>query len=243
MPEIVSPNPAMEIDEAVLRQSLLMVEAALENKERFVTGVDYLCALKGALDELQTISKNSLLNARNILLSNLATCNEQVKCYHDKLLNIVERELSDMDDVREADYDINMKQIHDKIRHLESKYKLSHSSNKSSVKSDIDEKYPENLSRESLIDMNNISSLPPVPEDIVTMFAHSSKPSRTSSLSSLKNMRKVQLFLQKAETSDEDESSENDEISKLEFGDNEERRLYLAKAQKKLGNITEEAQD
>lgn len=59
----------------------------------------------------------------------------------------------------------------------------------------IDEKYPEHCSKESLLDMNNIVSLQTVPEDIFTDFHH--KPNRTVSSSSLKNLRKVKLCLQK----------------------------------------------
>lgn len=72
---------------------------------------------------------------------------------------------------------------------------------------DINEKYPEDLSRESLIDLNTVANLPPVPEDIFV----SNKPVRSSSLSSLKSMRKVKLFLQKAESSDDDDSSDTDD--------------------------------
>lgn len=74
----------------------------------------------------------------------------------------------------------------------------------------IDEKYPEHCSKESLLDMNNIVSLQTVPEDIFTDFHH--KPNRTMSSSSLKNLRKVKMCLQKvcdvddAETMTEKES-------------------------------------
>lgn len=97
-------------------------------------------------------------------------------------------------------------------------YELPTTSSLRSVKSDVDEKYPENLSKESLIDLNNVVNLPPVPEDIFTSF--SGKPTRSASLSSLKSIRKVKLFLQKAESSEEDDnSSENEEhdFSKLVY--------------------------
>lgn len=77
------------------------------------------------------------------------------------------------------------------------------------VKTDVNEKYPENLSRDSLIDFNTVVNLPPVPEDIFTSF--SNRPIKSSSLSSLKSMRKIKMYLQKAENSDTDDSSDAEE--------------------------------
>lgn len=73
----------------------------------------------------------------------------------------------------------------------------------------MNEKYPENLSRDSLIDFNTVVNLPPVPEDIFTSF--SNKPMKSSSLSSLKSMRKIKMYLQKAESSDDDDSSDTED--------------------------------
>lgn len=63
-----------------------------------------------------------------------------------------------------------------------------------------------------MIDLSTVTNLPPVPEDIFTSFVSNNKPVRSSSLSSLKSMRKVKLFLQKAETSDDDDSSDTDDL-------------------------------
>ncbi|XP_054261461.1 uncharacterized protein LOC128985698 isoform X2 [Macrosteles quadrilineatus] len=65
-----------------------------------------------------------------------------------------------------------------------------------------DDKYPERCSRESLLDISNVVNLPTVPEDA---FASFQRPNRTLSSCSLKNLRKVQLCLQKATCSDMEE--------------------------------------
>lgn len=74
--------------------------------------------------------------------------------------------------------------------------------------------YPESWSKESLIDLNNIMNLPPVPENIFTGLAPS-RPVRSSSLSSLKSLRKVKLSLQRAaakDSSEEEEESGSEEL-------------------------------
>ncbi|KAK4875254.1 hypothetical protein RN001_011676 [Aquatica leii] len=185
-----------------------------------------------------------------------------IKVDFEKLLVIIEKEISDVEENEGVDAAtsttttcglVNMSLVTDKIKSLEAKRKLSDnfllppSSSTKSVKSDIDEKYPENLSRESLIDLNNVVNLPTVPEDIFTCF--SSKPTRTSSLSSLKSIRKVKLFLQRASTAsdDEDESSEPEEhdFNKL-AGDCDEGKppntSYSSGKKVFLGNIKEETQ-
>ncbi|XP_017781435.1 PREDICTED: uncharacterized protein LOC108566189, partial [Nicrophorus vespilloides] len=137
------------------------------------------------------------------------------------------------------------KNLSDRIGCLEAKQKLSEAApcvqssvSVRSVKSDVDEKYPENWSRDSLIDLNTVVNLPPVPEDIFTCF--SNKPTRTSSLSSLKGMRKVKLFLQRAaNNSDDEDSSDFDEHDPV--GDGEDKCTNSTK-KLLLGNIKEETQ-
>lgn len=76
----------------------------------------------------------------------------------------------------------------------------------------FDEKYPENLCRESLIDLNSLSqSLPPVPEDARSLSTGWSS-ARSASLCSLKNFRRVKLMLQRADhqTDDEDQDGPGD---------------------------------
>lgn len=91
----------------------------------------------------------------------------------------------------------------------------SSASSSKNIKVDKNEKYPENLSRDSFIDFNTVVNLPPVPEDIFTSF--SNRPMRSSSLSSLKSMRKIKMYLQKAESSDDDDSSDTEDYTKLVY--------------------------
>lgn len=68
------------------------------------------------------------------------------------------------------------------------------------------EKYPEHYcSRESLLEMNSVIALPPVPEDA---FADFNRPVRTKSSGSIKNLRRVKMcFMQRMS---DDESDENE---------------------------------
>lgn len=103
--------------------------------------------------------------------------------------------------------------VSDRIHRLEERQKLQdlgqpHSSvSTRSFKSDIDERYPESCSRDSLLDLNTILCLPTVPEDA---FSFCKPPARTSSLSSLRGLRKVKLSLHRARSDDEDESENED---------------------------------
>lgn len=221
--------------EKVLHQALMMTEVGMDLKERYISGEKYVCYLKNiitgadkAISALHYISKSSLEEAKQLIKSlGGPEVPVNIRNEYEKLLAIIDRQLNDLEmkNIEQNIENLDLTQISDKIKYLESKQKNlentlfpppSSASNKS-VKADIDEKYPENLSRESLIDLNTVINLPPVPEDIFTSF--SSKPTRTSSLSSLKSMRKIKLYLQKAESSDDDDSSENEdsEYHKLVF--------------------------
>ncbi|XP_023310771.1 uncharacterized protein LOC111691741 [Anoplophora glabripennis] len=267
LPEETAPNRLLKTPhnlEKTLHHALLMTEVGMDLKERYISGEKYVCYLKSiitgadkAITALHYISKSSLEEAKQLIKSlggpDVPT---NIRNEYEKLLAIIDKQLNDLEmkNLEQSIENLDITQISDKIRYLELKQKnLENSffpppttaSNKS-IKADIDEKYPENLSRESLIDLNNVVNLPPVPEDIFTSF--SSKPTRTSSLSSLKSMRKIKLYLQKAESSDDEDSSENEESEyhKLVFGDSDESKsssLLSPLSKKHLGNIKEEAQD
>lgn len=152
----------------------------------------------------------------------------------DNISAVVNRESSALENTEETIVELNLEQLSEKIRVLETRNRTNSENNINAKPSssrgskvcitstesvfesnvifqiDINEKYPEDLSRESLIDLNTVANLPTVPEDIFTSFV-SNKPVRSSSLSSLKSMRKVKLFLQKAESSDDDDSSDTDD--------------------------------
>ena len=122
---------------------------------------------------------------------------QQLKQDYLKLVGILEKELLAMEDVEVIDMEPynDLSNLAERLRNLENKqksteqnYNLPQTYSTRSFRSDVDEKYPENWSRESLIDLNSVVNLPPVPEDI---FTSSFKPIRTSSLSSLKSIRKV----------------------------------------------------
>ncbi|KAH1017531.1 uncharacterized protein LOC109535149 [Dendroctonus ponderosae] len=253
-------------DNALLRQALVVTEVAFDLKERYTTGEKYINYLKvlinGAekgVDALAVTARSSFNVALKLLQSNICKekISDQMKHEYNNLQAIIIRELNAFDlrvEEMEADFDLlNLDQLAEKIRSMDTKTPISEnvlqpnpSSNRSS-KMDINEKYPENISRESLIDLNNVINLPPVPEDIFTSF--SNKPVRTSSLSSLKSMRKVKLSLQKAENSDDEDSSDTDEhdYSRMIYGDIDEAKLitsHSASSKKlQLGNIKEESQD
>ncbi|XP_044733603.1 uncharacterized protein LOC123296207 [Chrysoperla carnea] len=260
--------------EQMLHNAVLMTQMAMELKERTTSGEKYVCYLRTlsvragrVIAAMQNSGRSFLLLAQKLCLTAIKTidslpASEQmmynIKLEYEKLLNILEKELTDIEDIDGADavltQDINnvtLPNIVEKIRYLEIKQKqaecnsLPPTSSTKSVKSDIDEKYPENWSRESLIDLNNVINLPTVPEDIFTSF---SKPVRTSSLSSLKNLRKVKLYLKRAaNTSDDEEESDNEELeigSRSVAGDpglcpNELRTVTVKSGI--LGNIKEEA--
>lgn len=221
--------------EHLLQNAILMTEMAMGIKERCQSAEKYVSYLKNLtlragknVNALEASGKSILNLAQKLVTSVMAlidgaplTTSDQSCLGHklefEKLLLIIEKELTDIEDVEFPENVPNLTNLAEKIKYLEAKQRMSDTSSLQrsgsvkSVKSDIDEKYPENLSRDSLIDLNNVVNLPPVPEDIFTTF--SSKPTRTSSLSSLKSMRKVKLFLQRAanHSDDEDLSSDPDE--------------------------------
>lgn len=223
--------------ENMLQNAILMTEMGMDIKERCVAGEKYVCYLRSLsikagknISSLHSIGKSFLTLAQKLILSMMTKIENMAitdpSCYnmkieYEKLLSIIEKELIDIDDldVSHNTYGTNNNNvinISERIKYLEAKQKLTdntylpHTGSVKSVKSDVDEKYPENWSKDSLIDLDNVVNLPPVPEDIFATFTN--KPSRTSSLSSLKGIRKVKLFLQRAANSDdEDESSELDD--------------------------------
>lgn len=238
--------------EDLLQNVVLMTEIGIDLKERCSTAEKYVNHLKllfsqanRAIETLQTTSKYSLLQAKKLLSATNPMVNTNIRQDYEKLLGVIDRQLSDFDDLKDIEMESehsSSSYISEKIKFLESKQKVSDnnlppSGSNKSVKCDIDEKYPENWSRDSSIDLNNVVNLPPVPEDVFTSCIN--KPKKSSSLSSLKSMRKVKLFLQRAEYSDDDDlSSDNDDHDLAQKGDSDEG----GSPKKFLGNIKEETQ-
>ena len=224
--------------EHTLHYAILMTETSMGMRERCASGEKYIMYLRNLsvraaknLAALQAVNKSFLVVAQKLVISAMVSVDDappstrnqttyDMKLEFEKLLYVIEKELNDIEEVDAIDLGTN---VSEKIKYLQARQRLSDSpflprtSSVKSFKSDVDEKYPENLSRESLIDLNTVVNLPPVPEDIFATF--SNKPVRTSSLSSLKSMRKVKLFLQKAASlsDDDDLSSDIDEQEPPKF--------------------------
>ncbi|KAK9709076.1 hypothetical protein QE152_g26804 [Popillia japonica] len=258
--------------EHMLQNAILMTEMGMGIKERCSSAEKYVSYLRNItlraaknVAALDASGRSFLALAQKLILSVMALIDDvplalsdqpclNLKLEFEKLLSIIEKELTEIDDIDTSEHVPNINNLTEKIKYLEAKQRmtdtscLQRSGSVKSVKSDVDEKYPENLSRDSLIDLNNVVNLPPVPEDIFTTF--SNKPTRTSSLSSLKSMRKVKLFLQRAANhSDEEDLSsdtEEHEFPKILIGDSDEKMLscqQLSPKKQFLGNIKEESQD
>ncbi|KAG5872701.1 hypothetical protein JTB14_008795 [Gonioctena quinquepunctata] len=247
--------------EKVLQNALLMTEVGMDLKDRYISGERYICQLKTiisgadkAILALHSVAKSSLDHAHKMVFSISESESPLLKEECDRILLIIEKQLGELE-LRVSDTNcesLDLPQLSEKIRFLETRQRVSencltpNTPSSKNVKADVNERYPENLSRESLIDLNAVVNLPPVPEDIFTSF--SSKPTRSSSLSSLKSMRKIRMFLQRAESSDDDDSSdaEDHDCTKLVYGDNTEGKsthLHSPLSKNILGNIKEETQD
>lgn len=226
--------------EHTLLNTVLMTEIAMDLKDRCLTGEKYVTYLRSVtvkatknLSNLQSLIKSFLLVAQRLTNGVLSTIENIpvmdptfaiMKSEYEKLLILLEKELADSEEVDPSDHmGINLGTISEKIKQLETRQKISDNTpylpptnSAKSFKSDVDEKYPENLGRDSLVDLNTVVNLPSVPEDV---FGYTSKPTRTSSLSSLKSLRKVKLYLQRAcNASDEDDdNSENDDHDIAKF--------------------------
>lgn len=221
--------------EHTLNNTVMMTEIAMDLKDRCLTGEKYVTYLRSItvkaaknLSNLQSLTKSFLLVAQRMSNGVLATMENipvtdptfaAMKNEYEKLLLILDKELADSEDIDPADHVLstNLGTISEKIKQLETRQKVTDNmpylpptNSAKSFKSDVDEKYPENLGRDSLIDLNTVVNLPSVPEDI---FGYTSRPTRTSSLSSLKSLRKVKLYLQRAcsASDDEDDNSETDD--------------------------------
>lgn len=209
-----SSSSSKSLYESMLSNAILMTEMALEIKERAQMGEKYICHLRSlAVQGSRAISAMNNSAKQFVLLSQkLASCtlrhlavaemNEpEMHCLrleYERLVGILDREVMDYEDLENLETN-NETHNHftnsERLRNLETKQRfceqtinLPQSMSSRSLRSEFDEKYPENWSKESLIDLGNIVNLPPVPEDVFTSFA---KPVRTSSLSSLKSIRKV----------------------------------------------------
>ncbi|XP_057658675.1 uncharacterized protein LOC130895422 [Diorhabda carinulata] len=233
-----------------LNSALLLTEVGVDLRGCYVSGSKCLSQLKniittteGAIEALQLTAKSTLEHAHKIVVS---INNSKPTKEGQELITIIDKQLSELNTTGNRMVD-DTQQMKEKVRIEKRCGSPTTSWTNKSIKSDVNEKYPENLSRESLIDLNSIANLPPVPEDIFTSF--STKPMRSSSLSSLKSMRKVKMFLQKAESSDEEDISDNEEPdfakisigdAKDSFDDGDDRKPLTPISKKLLCDITEE---
>ncbi|XP_076265626.1 uncharacterized protein LOC143199587 [Rhynchophorus ferrugineus] len=250
-----------DINGQILKQASILLAITVDIKECCVTGEKYINYFKTmingaerALNALSMTTKSSVDLVSKLLEKsiNVSALTEDLRQDYDQLQDFLKHHSVIKHEQEEHAWHENS--TTERVKYFEARKKLSenilhaNTSSTRSFKNDVDEKYPENLSRESLIDLNSVVNLPPVPEDIFTSFSNN-KPVRTSSLSSLKSMRKIKLFLQKAESSEDEESSENEEpdYSRLVYGDSDESKSSNCHSptSKKvhLGYIKEETQD
>lgn len=223
--------------EHMLQNAVNITEMSMDLKEKCTSGAKYVCYLRSlairggkTINLLQNTTKSFLLLAQKMTTNAMTSIDSSpvsdptcynIKLEFEKLLTVIDKELAEFDDLDGMNPSSTLAHASEKIKYLEAKQKnsdnhfLAHTSSVKSVKSDVDEKYPENWSRDSLIDLNNVVNLPPVPEDIFTSF--STKPTRTSSLSSLKSMRKVKLFLQRAANNNSDDDEESSDLDEHDF--------------------------
>lgn len=218
--------------EQMLHNALLVTEMATELKGRAQAGEKYVrnlrnLAVKAAKinSTMHSSGKSFIVMGQRLALSALKNLEasqvppdantQRLKQEYERLLVILDKELLDMDDIEIDINSVTPAGISERLRHLEAKQKYSDmnflppTSSARSFRPEVDDKYPGNWSKESLIDFNNVVNLPPVPEDI--FFTSFSKPTRTSSLSSLKSIRKVKLYLQRAVNSEDEESEYDDQ--------------------------------
>ncbi|KAK6625438.1 hypothetical protein RUM43_005736 [Polyplax serrata] len=306
--------------EQMLHNAVLITEMAMDLKDRSLAGEKYVCYLRSlavraarAIVAMKNSGKSFLVLAQRMANSAIKTMEmvpsgeasfQNLKIEYEKLLLILERELSDIDDHESTESfpaqelgQINLSALSEKIRFLETKQKQSDSaplpqaSGSKTFKPGEDDKvgqhcdnhlvtshqvvlafcelsrrgvactppevpsplqvaaclidisqfqYPESWSRESLIDLNCIMNLPPVPENIFIGLAPT-RPVRSSSLSSLKSLRKVKLSLQRAarDSSEDEEESGSEETEETASSD-DARSQPGKKMPASLDNITEE---
>ncbi|XP_072400168.1 uncharacterized protein [Diabrotica undecimpunctata] len=232
-----------------LSNAILLTEAGVDLRRCYVSGRKCISQLRNiinttenAVNALQSTAKRVLEQANKMVVE---INNGRGTKEGQELMSVIDKHLTGLSWSSEID----VQQMTEKMRHFDKKFyeNTVPSWTNKNVRSDINEKYPESLSRESLIDLTTIVNLPPVPEDIPTGFFK--KPTRSSSLSSLKSMRKVKLFLQKAENSDDDDSSDIDDqdyvrsstgdVRTKDSLEDDIKQLPVA-SKKLLGNITEE---
>lgn len=209
-----------------------MAELAMDLKDRTACCEKYSCYLRSlawragrVIIAMQQSSRSFLSFAQKLAIAGIKNIDSlpisenmsETRLDLEKLLSILEKELLDVGDFEPVEphnrWDNTHEQVlSDKVKFLEMKQKsgdttLPTTSSSRSFKLEIDEKYPENWSKESF-DLNSVVNLPPVPEDIFTTF---NKPKQSSSFSSLRSLRKVKLCLQRAcsGSDSEDEGSES----------------------------------
>ncbi|XP_046680151.1 uncharacterized protein LOC124367404 isoform X2 [Homalodisca vitripennis] len=141
-------------------------------------------SLHKCVETLLTIAKKLVYQSLKIVP--VADPNFQsLKTEADKLLNILDEIQNDED---EQSLDAKWRQIDKSLK-----------MNSSSKSINICEKYPEHCSKESLLDISSISTLPTLHEDV---FVNFHKPNKTSSSCSLKNLRRIKKCMQKITNDD-----------------------------------------
>lgn len=230
---------AIEEAEQILHNAVTITEMAMELKDRAIAAekyVNYLRCLAARSSKtvaaMRNTGKSFVSIAHRIAISSSKLVEKlppSEPAYHclkqeyEKLALFLEKEINENDEYDKVDIsnqepvNINLPSIVEKIRSLESRHKLPESthlmttSSVRSLKQDVNERYPESYSKESLIDLDNVTSLPPLPEDTFTGYPR--VPVKSSSLSSLKNLRKIKFYLQRAESDEEENECQTQDLS------------------------------
>lgn len=217
--------------EQMIQNAVLVTELSMELKKRNEVGEKYCSYIRSiawraglAVNAMQKCTVSYFFYAHKLALTAKSILQDVpdsepekhiLKGEIENLLNILETELQDTSNsamkLVNEDLDPCLKvNIAERIKIIEEKQKLNHtlvrtSSNTQPFKHDIDEHYPRFPSRENIINLDKVMSLPTVPEDSFTSCIK-----RTSSSSSVsKSLRKLKYHLQHISGSEYD-SSDND---------------------------------
>ncbi|KAG8225487.1 hypothetical protein J437_LFUL009480 [Ladona fulva] len=215
--------------EQIIRHLVTITETTLDLGDKIALAEKHICLLRSLTAKeartvitLKSIKRAILQNTLKIVRSNLYYLNNgsendiknnNLKFLHERLNKILEKEseAEDMDfsDLTESRNECSMHFLAEKIQSLELKKRVDTAAAVSATaatfklhKADIDIKFPESCSRESLLEFESRTSLPPVPEDAFTSFM---RPARSYSLSSFKNMKKMKHTLKQYDDFDTEE--------------------------------------
>lgn len=186
-----------EIAQLILQNVSILSELSSQLRKETKHGEQYLCSLQHLLQQAgkDISSLHQSIDSLTIVAKKLVYLSLQIVPRNDMNFKTLQAEgnklLSILDEIGNHEEEQIMK--------IQSSLKR----NLSSKSVNLLEKYPEHCSRESLLG-DNVVSLPTVHEDVFSNFFVGAN--RSLSSSSLKNLRKVKLCLQKVKDVDDAET-------------------------------------